>query len=230
MNIIDMIEKKINKNQNQKKQKDKIVMKITTGAMAGIATGVVLAVLNSGKESRDDIIKTAKILGKNTVIKTAEIKEILDDKVVKAKNNVTTATDKITKYLEDKVEKSDNKKEDEATVVTAENEEIGSMAKTEEQMKYPLNFHNIYSKKIYYYLKSYESRDKNVTICKINSLDELRDKFGCLKTYKRYSDFKRSVLKPACEEINRDSDISFKFEEVKIKNKVTSLKFYIKYN
>lgn len=227
MTIIDMIEKKINK--NQKKQKDKIVMKITTGAMAGIAAGVVLAVLNSGKESRDDIIKTAKSLGQNTVIKTAEIKEILDDKVVKAKNNVTTATDKITKYLEEKVEKSNNKKEDEAAVVTAENEEIGSMAKTEEQMK-PLNFHNIYSKKIYYYLKSCESGDKNVTICKINSLDELRDKFGCFKTYKRYSDFKRSVLKPACEEINRDSDISFKFEEIKIKSKVTSLKFYIKYN
>lgn len=227
MTIIDMIEKKINK--NQKKQKDKRVMKITTGAMAGIAAGVVLVVLNSGKESRDDIIKTAKILGQNTVIKTAEIKEILDGKVVKAKNNVTTATDKITKYLEEKVEKSNNKKEDEAAVVTAENEEIGSMASTEEQMK-PLNFHNIYSKKIYYYLKSCESGDKNVTICKINSLDELRDKFGCLKTYKRYSDFKRSVLKPACEEINRDSDISFKFEEIKIKSKVTSLKFYIKYN
>lgn len=93
------------------------------------------------------------------------------------------------------------------------------------QIKYPLNFHNIYSKRIYYYLKSFED-----TGWRIDNLDELRIKLDCPKTYERYADFKRSVLKPAYEEINDGSDISFEYEEIKIKGKVTQIKFAIRTN
>ena len=200
MKIKDMIEEIINK--TQKKHKAKII-KVTTGAMTVIGAGVVsgfLISLKSGKAIKGNIAET----------KTAKI-------------NLTTARNKINKYLEDTTQKNAIKTQDESV-------DIESINSTQKQMQYKLNFHNMYSRKIYSYLKCHVSKDKDGTSCQINSLDELRDKFGCSKTYERYSDFKRSILKPANEEINRDSDISFEFEEIKIKNKVTSLKFYIKFN
>lgn len=92
-------------------------------------------------------------------------------------------------------------------------------------IEYSLNFSCIYSKRIYYYLKLYED-----TGWRIDNLDELRTKLECPKTYERYADFKRYVLSPAYEEINGNSDISFEYEEIKVKGKVTSLKFHIKHN
>lgn len=98
------------------------------------------------------------------------------------------------------------------------------------QLKYSLNFHNIYSKRIYYYLKSFENSNTDGTGWRVDNLDELRTKLECPKSYERYADFKRFVLKPAYEEINGSSDITFEYEETKIKGKVTNLKFYIKTN
>ena len=95
------------------------------------------------------------------------------------------------------------------------------------QIKYPLNFHNIYSKRLYYYLKSYENSNNNGTGWRIDNLDELRTKLECPKSYNVYYEFKRFVLKQAYEEINGSSDISFEFEEIKTKGKVTSIKFII---
>ncbi|MCB2307329.1 RepB family plasmid replication initiator protein [Clostridium estertheticum] len=90
-------------------------------------------------------------------------------------------------------------------------------------IKYTLNFSCIYSKRFYYYLKSYED-----TGWRIDNLDALRDKLQCPKSYKKYSDFRRFALEPAHEEINNNSDIRFKYEEVKTGNKVTALKFSIR--
>lgn len=98
------------------------------------------------------------------------------------------------------------------------------------QLKYSLNFHNIYSKRIYYYLKSFENSNGNSTGWRIDNLNELRYKLECPKSYNVYYEFKRMVLNPAYEEINGSSDISFEYEETKIKGKVVSLKFYIKAN
>jgi gas vesicle protein len=132
MNIKDMIEKKIK--ERQKKQKAKIIMKVTTGAIAGIVAGVVSGVIvapKSGKETRDDITKAAKDLKENAVIKTIEIKEILDDKVIETKINAITAKEKVAKYLSDKKEKrSNSKNEDEVAI--EESEDIESTSKTEE--------------------------------------------------------------------------------------------------
>lgn len=90
-------------------------------------------------------------------------------------------------------------------------------------IKYTLNFNCIYSKRFYYYLKSYED-----TGWRIDNLDALREKLQCPKSYKKYSDFRRFALEPAHEEINSNSDIKFNYEEVKTGNKVTALKFSIK--
>ena len=98
------------------------------------------------------------------------------------------------------------------------------------QIKYTLNFHSIYSKRLYYYLKSYENSNKDGTGWRTDNLNELRAKLNCPKTYNVYYQFKRYVLKIAYEEINGDSDISFEYEETKVKGKVTNLKFYIKAN
>ncbi|MBU3174423.1 replication initiation protein [Clostridium estertheticum] len=91
------------------------------------------------------------------------------------------------------------------------------------QIKYSLNFKSIYSQRIYYYLKRFED-----TGFRIDSLDELRTKLNCPKSYNLFSNFRLYVLDPAFREINDNSDISFKYEEIKKKGKITSIKFYIR--
>lgn len=98
------------------------------------------------------------------------------------------------------------------------------------QLKYSLNFHNIYSKRMYYYLKSFENSNGNNTGWRIDNLDELRSKLECPKSYNVYYEFKRLALNPAYEEINGNSDIDFEYEEIKDKKKVTHLKFHVKKN
>jgi len=93
------------------------------------------------------------------------------------------------------------------------------------QIKYSINFKNIYSKRIYYYLKSFEDSG-----WRVDNLDVLRAKLECPKSYNRFADFRKYVLTPAYEEINGSSDISFEYEEIKTKRKITSIKFYIKSN
>jgi plasmid replication initiation protein len=90
-------------------------------------------------------------------------------------------------------------------------------------IKYTLNFNCIYSKRFYYYLKSYED-----TGWRIDNLDILREKLQCPDSYKKYSDFRRFALEPAYREINENSDISFEFEEIKNGKKVTALKSIIR--
>lgn len=93
------------------------------------------------------------------------------------------------------------------------------------KIEYPLNFSSIYSKRIYYYLKSFED-----TCWRIDNLDKLRDKLQCPKSYDKYGLFRTKVLDMAYEEINNCSDISFDYEEIKTGRKVTSIKFIIKQN
>ena len=90
------------------------------------------------------------------------------------------------------------------------------------KIEYPLNFRSIYSKRIYYYLKSFED-----TSWRIDNLDVLRNKLQCPKSYDKYGLFRSKVLDMAYKEINNYSDISFEFEEIKTGRKVTSIKFNI---
>lgn len=91
------------------------------------------------------------------------------------------------------------------------------------KIEYPLNFSSIYSKRIYYYIKSFED-----TGWRIDNLDKLRDKLQCPKSYDKYGLFRTKVLDMAFEEINNYSDISFDYEEIKTGRKVTSIRFNIK--
>lgn len=131
MNIRDMLEKRMK--EKQRKQKARLLMKVTAGAAAGVAAGVIGGVLvapKSGKETRDDIAKTAKDLSETAVSKSVEMKEILDNKVVETKINATVAKDKISKYLSDRNEKNNTKNKDD--VVIEEVSEIDPITETEE--------------------------------------------------------------------------------------------------
>lgn len=55
-------------------------------------------------------------------------------------------------------------------------------------------------------------------------------KIAYCERHNKYSLFKQFVLTPAYEEINRNSDINFDYEEIKSGRKVTALKFLIKSN
>lgn len=131
MKIREMIEKKMKA--RHKKQTAKMIMKVTAGAVAGVAAGVIGGVLvapKSGKETREDITKTAKDFGENAVTKTIEIKEILDNKVVETKINATIAKEKIAKYLSDKKEENNDNKIEDSVVI--EDNELDSITKTKE--------------------------------------------------------------------------------------------------
>ncbi|WP_053069870.1 MULTISPECIES: replication initiation protein [Clostridium] len=93
------------------------------------------------------------------------------------------------------------------------------------KIEYPLNFNSTYSKRVYYYLKSFED-----TGMRVDNLDVLRKKLDCPKSYDKYSFFKLKVLDKAFKEINDYSDISFEYEEIKEKRKVVAIKFLIKSN
>lgn len=131
MKIREMIEKKMK--EKQKRRTTKILMKVTAGAVAGVAAGVIGGVLvapKSGKETREDIAKTAKDFGETAVTKSIEMKEILDNKVVETKINATIAKEKIQKYLSDKDEEKNNSKIEDSVVI--EEDEIDPITKTEE--------------------------------------------------------------------------------------------------
>lgn len=89
-------------------------------------------------------------------------------------------------------------------------------------IKYTLNFNSSYSQRMYYYLKSFED-----TGWRIDEIDTLRQKLECPNSYNSFGLFKQNVLDISEKEINKYSDIFFKYELIKKGRKVTHLKFYI---
>lgn len=87
-----------------------------------------------------------------------------------------------------------------------------------------LSMKSKYSPRIYELLKCNEYKKQGYIEIELIDLRHL------LKTediYPRYYDFKRFVLEASQKELNKLSDISFDFEEIKTGRKVTSIKFYI---
>lgn len=80
-----------------------------------------------------------------------------------------------------------------------------------------------YAIRIYELLKQYEEI-KERTI----SLENLRYYLGVLDVYINYANFKQRILVPSQEELNKKTDISFKFEEIKLGRKVQKIRFIIK--
>jgi hypothetical protein len=93
--------------------------------------------------------------------------------------------------------------------------------------KFPLHLvmqlRSSFSIRFYELLKQYHKIGLRVF-----DVDDLRGKLGIEKDqYKNFSDFKRYVLLVAQEELAEKTDISFKFEEIKIGRGVGKLRFYI---
>lgn len=89
------------------------------------------------------------------------------------------------------------------------------------KIEYPLNFKCIYSKRLYYYLKSFED-----TGWRIDKLEDLQVKLQCPESMMKYAEFRRNVLEKAYDEL-KSSDIYFSYEPKKVGRKVVSIKFSV---
>ena len=98
---------------------------------------------------------------------------------------------------------------------------------TKVSMDMAITFNSNYSCRIYELLKQYETiGERSLSIEKLRTMFRIEP-----HEYARYNDFKRKVLLQAQKEINlKNTDISFRFEEIKTGRKITSIKFKIKTN
>lgn len=95
---------------------------------------------------------------------------------------------------------------------------------TEYELIYTLNFKSKYSIRLYEYLKSihYNNIKPYSTIITIDNFQKLLD-----SKYSNFKDFHTRVLKPACKEINKYSDINFSYEIIKNGRKAVKIKLNI---
>lgn len=89
-------------------------------------------------------------------------------------------------------------------------------------INYTLNFSSNYSKRLYYYLKSYED-----TKWRKDKVEVLLKKLECPTSYEEFKFFKKYVLEVAKKEINSTSDIFFDYELEKVGRKVEYIIFSI---
>ena len=90
-----------------------------------------------------------------------------------------------------------------------------------------LSMKSKYAPRIYEILKCNEFKKQG---CIEIEIDELRKLLKIEKKYPLYNDLKRKIIEQSQKELEKLSDISFDFEEIKTGRKVTSLQFYIKTN
>ncbi|WP_297430061.1 replication initiation protein [Clostridium sp.] len=97
---------------------------------------------------------------------------------------------------------------------------------TKYQLQNIMQFKSTYSFRLYELLKQYENIGYRVI-----SIDNLRIIFDINKDqYPKYANLKQKVINIAVNEINKNSDLSIEFEELKDGRKVISIKFIIKSN
>ncbi len=77
-----------------------------------------------------------------------------------------------------------------------------------------------YSQVIFRYLMSWKSCSENII-----NLIELYELLNVPETLRKYTDFKRFVLDKAHRDINEKTSLNYEWEPLKIKNKVTALRF-----
>lgn len=94
---------------------------------------------------------------------------------------------------------------------------------TKYQLLYILPMSSQYSPRLYEILKSYQYNNYEWFF----DIDELKRLLDC-QSYKNFNDFKRFVLEPAVEEINKYTDIRIMYETVTSGRKVTRVVFYFK--
>lgn len=89
-----------------------------------------------------------------------------------------------------------------------------------------VSFNSQYSARIYEILKQYERIGERTF-----TIEELRRLLVIdFNEYPKYANFKQKVILKAINEINSNSDLVIKFEEIKTARKITSIKFNIKSN
>lgn len=97
---------------------------------------------------------------------------------------------------------------------------------TSYQLSNILSLQSSYSIRLYELLKQWQYLGKWES-----DLDELKLQFGIQDgTYKRYNHFKTRVLKKAVDELNYETDLKIKFEEIKKGRSVVKIKFHINQN
>jgi plasmid replication initiation protein len=94
---------------------------------------------------------------------------------------------------------------------------------TEYDLIYVLAMSSKYGIKLYELLKSYEWEHKN----RVFDIDDLK-RLLLAENYARFPDFKRYVLDIAMREINEYSDISVKYEVIKVGRKYGKIEFEMK--
>lgn len=88
-----------------------------------------------------------------------------------------------------------------------------------------LSMKSKYSPRIYEILKCNEFKKQGYIEVEV---DDLRKLLRTEDIYPLYADFKRFILIRTQKELNKLTDISFEFEEIKTGRKVTSIRFYIR--
>lgn len=93
---------------------------------------------------------------------------------------------------------------------------------THYQLKYVLPMKSRYAIQLYELLKSYQRNNFDWYF----EIDELKQRLNC-EQYVNFFDFRRRVLEPAVEEINKYSDIEVDYETEKEGRKVTRINFFM---
>ena len=95
---------------------------------------------------------------------------------------------------------------------------------TRYQLSNILSMKSKYSPRIYEILKCNQFKKQG---CIEIEISELRKLLKADRIYPLYADFKRKIILQVQKELNKVSDISFEFEEIKTGRKVTSIRFFI---
>lgn len=93
------------------------------------------------------------------------------------------------------------------------------------QFQYTVEARSKYTIPLYEVLKSWEKAKDHVKTFEIDELKIYMDATN--KSQKNMAEFKRTALEPAIEEINRITDLTVSYEEIKRGRKVTHVKFMI---
>ena len=100
--------------------------------------------------------------------------------------------------------------------------------------RYPLG--NILAMRSYYSIRLYELIKCQDGVGRAEKdhvdfdIDELRQACGCEGKYKQIIEFKKWVITPAVNEINKNTDIWVEVEYIKTGRRITSVRFHVHYN
>ena len=94
---------------------------------------------------------------------------------------------------------------------------------TELSRKQLVSFTSQHTGRVYELLKQYEKiKQREITIKDLKKFLGLQD-----YEYKLYSEIKRTIVKKAIEQINKNTDLNVTYEEIKESRKVVALRFFI---